>query len=214
VTPEARPALLRLIDALRTAVEASTSIDASAADLEALADRAHSLARDLTARAGRERPFDRFSPPLDRRDPAAMIPFSPISGPYNPIAAPFAMHVEDVPGQPPKLVARVTFGRVFEGPPHNVHGGIVSAAWDQLLAFANLANHTGGPTGSLTVKYRKPTPIEREVTFEAWADRIEGRKVWVHGRCTEGGEVLTESEGLFVRFDAERAARAFPRAEE
>jgi acyl-coenzyme A thioesterase PaaI-like protein len=98
-------------------------------------------------------------------------------------------------------VGRVTFGEAYEGPPDSVHGGIIASSYDQMLAFACMAHDAGGPTATLTVQFRKPTPLRVPLRFEAWIDRIEGRKVFARGTChTPDGEVVSESEGLFVRF--------------
>ena len=43
-------------------------------------------------------------------------------------------------------------------------------------------------TGSLQVDYRRPTPIDREVTVRAWVSEIAGSKSWLDCELTSGGE--------------------------
>jgi acyl-CoA thioesterase FadM len=82
----------------------------------------------------------------------------------------------------------------------------MTRSW-QILAIANLANGVGGPTASLTVTYKRPTPLHTPLRFEAWTDRIDGRKVWARGRCHAGDELVSESEGLFICIHPEQAEK-------
>lgn len=122
-----------------------------------------------------------------------LLPFSPITGPLNPIA-PGLEYRRD--GE--KLVAETHFNDLYEGPPHCVHGGIIAGVFDQLLAMANMLAGTAGPTASLTVDYKKPTPLNTLLRFEAWQERVDGRKVYMKGHALHGDTVVAESSGLFI----------------
>jgi hypothetical protein len=192
-----RGELLRVVDALRGAIEASVSLSAPLQELTVLADQAQALARALgERRAGKAVP--RYGQVFDPRDPNAMIAFSPITGRYNPLAPPVEVSID--PGTPPRVVGAIAFGEAYEGPPSCVHGSIIASVYDQLLAFAAIASDCGGPTATLSVHYRKMTPLHVPLRFEAWAERIDGRKAFVRGQCHAAGELLTESEAIFVRF--------------
>jgi acyl-coenzyme A thioesterase PaaI-like protein len=205
-----RRELLRIIDGLRRAIDAAVSLRAPLEELTALADQTHALAGALQARQDPSgtKPIPRYSPELDPSDPNAMIAFSPVSGRYSPLAPPVELAVEA--GPPPRVLGDVSFGEAYEGPPSCVHGGIIASTYDQILALAALASRAGGPTASLTVQFRKPTPLHTPLRFEAWVERIDGRKVFVRGTCRvlsgtdggelEGGELISEGEGMFVRF--------------
>jgi acyl-coenzyme A thioesterase PaaI-like protein len=130
-----------------------------------------------------------------------------VSGRYSPLAPPVELSVEGS-----HVVGVVTFASAYEGPPGSVHGGIVAGVYDQLLAFANIVGGVPGPTASLSVQYRRPTPLGVELRFEAWTERAEGRKVWARGTCHVGGEQVSEAEGLFICVDAAQAARIWPGA--
>ena len=61
---------------------------------------------------------------------------------------------------------------------------------------------TGSPrqrTAYLHVNYRNIVPIEKELQFDAGVDRVDGRKIFVSGRLSDGDTLLTEAEALFVR---------------
>lgn len=59
-------------------------------------------------------------------------------------------------------------------------------------------------TGTLTVKYRKPTPLYRELHFRCRVDRVEGRKIFTTGTLHEGDTLCAEAEAVFIRVDFER----------
>lgn len=106
-----------------------------------------------------------------------------------------------------KVVGHVRYGYAYEGPPGCVHGGVLAAAFDEILGFAQSLSGRPGMTGTLTVRYRKPTPLNADLVFEGWVDRIEGRKIFTSGRCMAGDAVTAEAEGLFISVDFEKMAQ-------
>ena len=53
-------------------------------------------------------------------------------------------------------------------------------------------------TGTLSVRFRKGTPILRELAFDVRHERRGERKVITSGRLVAEGEVFSEAEGTFV----------------
>ncbi len=97
----------------------------------------------------------------------------------------------------------VRFGVTFEGPPGCVHGGFVAHFFDQILGQHNLWAGIPALTASLTVRYRRGTPILRELSFEVThelgADSAgEARKVTTRSALAADGVTFSEAEGLFV----------------
>ncbi len=146
------------------------------------------------------------------RDAADFFPFDPGIGRLSPLAPPVRVEWHD-----PKAIGLVRFGVPYEGPPGCVHGAILAATFDQVFNVANLMSGVAGPTRKLEIVYRKPTPLLRDLRFEAWIDRVEGREVHTHGRVLHGDVVTVEAAGTFVQIshervmkllDAERAAEA------
>jgi len=93
---------------------------------------------------------------------------------------------------------RVTFGVTFEGPPGCVHGGFVAHFFDQILGEHNLRARIPAMTGTLSVRFRKGTPILRELAFEVRHERRGERKVITSGWLAADGEVFSEAEGTFI----------------
>jgi uncharacterized protein (TIGR00369 family) len=92
----------------------------------------------------------------------------------------------------------------FEGPPGAAHGGIVAAYLDEVLAGA-VVSHTGRMyvTGELTVRYVRPTPLERPLLGRGRAIKEAGWHVDVEGTLEdlETREVVARATGRFFQID-------------
>ncbi len=100
-------------------------------------------------------------------------------------------------------------GAAYEGPPALVHGGVSALILDQLLGESAGAGGRPGMTGTLTLRYRRPTPLG-DLRAEASIDRVEGIKTYVTGRLIGPDGVTVEAEGVFIlpRWAREKAGRA------
>jgi acyl-coenzyme A thioesterase PaaI-like protein len=198
-----RDATEALVDATRALITTQRTADAPYDALE----RAAALVREATALLAPHR-FDgvpgqnalRADHP-DREqfatgDPARFFPYSPVVGPLNAIAPPvvFTFDGECMSG-------RGTLDARFTGPPGTVHGGVVALVLDELLGAVNACLGLGAYTGTLSVRYERPTPIGAELTFDAWVDRTEGRKVFTVGTIRADGSVTARAEGVFIRVE-------------
>ncbi|WP_330231411.1 PaaI family thioesterase [Nocardia sp. NBC_00508] len=95
--------------------------------------------------------------------------------------------------------ARVTFRTFHLGGNSAAHGGQIAIAFDDLLGMA-AAVHAGAVTrtASLNVDYRSITPLNTELKVRTWAERLEGRKVYVRATLHEGERLCAEANGLFI----------------
>ena len=188
----------RLADAVRRQVEACVELDAMPVTMVSLAEQAERLAERLEAAASGKR-FELVEAAWDGTgDALNYLPFSPIMGRLNPASYGLDLHREG-----DRAIGEVVLNETAEGAVGLAHGGVISGIWDEVLAAANAIQRTGGPTGRLTIRYRRPTPLHEPLRYAAWVERIEERKVLVKGICTlcaePEGQVLTEAEGIFVR---------------
>jgi acyl-CoA thioesterase FadM len=60
-------------------------------------------------------------------------------------------------------------------------------------------NGVGAFTGTLSVRYERPTPLGEAIEMEAWIERTEGRKVFARGEMRHQGAVTARAEGVFIR---------------
>jgi len=192
-----RQAWVRLVSALRRVIEYSVALDASEQELERRTDQVEELGDALEPISG-SKPVPRFAGygPLKDGRPNDFLPYSPIIGRLNPIAPPVELTIVNE-----RIIARVNFGAAYEGGLGFVHGGVVAMVWDQVLAMASVVAGFPGPTGELKVRYNKPTPLDRELRFEAWLDEKHERKTIARGRCFDSELCVSEAEGTFVRLD-------------
>ncbi|MEV0293681.1 PaaI family thioesterase [Nocardia sp. NPDC050710] len=95
--------------------------------------------------------------------------------------------------------ARITFRTYHLGGNAAAHGGQIAICFDDLLGMA-AAVHAGGVTrtASLTVDYRSITPLDTELRVRTWAERQEGRKVYVRATLHDGDRLCAEANGLFI----------------
>jgi acyl-coenzyme A thioesterase PaaI-like protein len=194
---------------LAAAVRALTATTVSLADAATATSAAEEIER-LVERLASEL----AAPPLSRyptmipppTEPADLMPFDLVLGRLNPIAPPIVFTWENG-----KSIGRVTFTRPYEGPPGCVHGGMIAAAFDQVLSVANIMSGVAGPTAQLKVRYRKPTPLGVEVRFEGWQTRVAGRRIHAEGRLLVDDVVTVEAEGVFVQLTGGRVMRMLER---
>ena len=60
----------------------------------------------------------------------------------------------------------VNFPLAYEGPPGSVHGGFLGVFFDCVIQHHNCATRLSGKTRSLVVKYRRPTPLLTDLSFD------------------------------------------------
>jgi acyl-CoA synthetase (AMP-forming)/AMP-acid ligase II/acyl-coenzyme A thioesterase PaaI-like protein len=195
----------RLARALQSLVDRCVKLDvADDTAAGAIDDIAATLEAQLTAvdRLPQRRSRAAFVDGEYQQSQAQFMDRGPLIGLSNPLAPPMQLSAETTPDGP-RAIARVTFGATYEGAPGFLHGGILAAAFDQVFGYLGVVRGVPALTGSLTVRYRKPTPLDVELRFEAEAERSDGRKSFVRGRCLAGDEVTAEAEALFVSIGAE-----------
>ncbi len=122
---------------------------------------------------------------------------TPIAGHANALSPPLHMWLDRDRGE---AHARITLGWAYEGPPKCVHGGWVAALFDEFLGCAQLLSGQTGATGTLHVRYHRPTPLNVELVMLASVKEVHGRKIIMTGTITANGEVTASCEGLFVSF--------------
>jgi acyl-coenzyme A thioesterase PaaI-like protein len=74
---------------------------------------------------------------------------------------------------------------------------VLALVFDQLLGSTAEFQGVPGMTGTLTVRYRRGTPLG-VIRGEARVDRVEGVKTFVTGTISVDGQLTAESEGIFI----------------
>jgi acyl-coenzyme A thioesterase PaaI-like protein len=194
--------LNRLADALRRIGDAAIGHPIPEDDIAGAADALARIADVLEESASAsKRP--RFQPDASGH-PQDFFPASPMIGFANPIAPP--VEVWSVQGKDGEreIRGRATFGYAYEGPPTCVHGGIIAALFDEVMGAANIITENPGMTGTLTVRYRRPTPLLAPLEIVARFTGSERRKVFTWAGIYHEGELTAEAEGIFIKMDPNR----------
>lgn len=188
----------RLAAATRELVEHVMAMSAPADELNRAAEAIELITGSLSG-LPRRIEFEGFSETANSGDPHTHYEHSPFSGAGNPLAPPMVMEVlEDC------VRGNVTFGSAYEGPPGHVHGGYVAALFDEVLGLAQDLGGNPGMTGTLSIRYLRPTPLHTPLVFEGRLISVDGRKTRTSATVSANGEVCAEGEGLFISVDATR----------
>jgi acyl-coenzyme A thioesterase PaaI-like protein len=88
---------------------------------------------------------------------------------------------------------RVTFPLVYEGPPGLVHGGFLAVFFDCVMQHQSCVAGRSGKTRSLSVTFRRPTPVLTELRFDITRCEVD-RAITSNARLVLDGEVLCVGE--------------------
>jgi acyl-coenzyme A thioesterase PaaI-like protein len=90
-----------------------------------------------------------------------------------------------------------------EGGPNVAHGGWTASVLDEALGHLPLMRGQVAVTGTLTVRYLKPVPIERPLVARAWVVSVDGVKWYISGALilASSGALLATAEGVWIARD-------------
>ena len=128
-----------------------------------------------------------------------------VCGMQNPIGLK-AFFYQDEEG---RVVAHFTGKEEHQGYPGAMHGGIVTALLDEVIARVAIAQDLlWGVTAKLEVRFRHPVPLEQPLTLVGEITRLRRRTL--EGRAEirlEDGTVAAEAEGVYIRLPQEEIER-------
>ena len=134
--------------------------------------------------------------------------FNPVTGAGNPIAPPMLIESGEDGAE-----GWCTLGAAYEGPPMYGHGGVSAMLLDQVLGHAAAAAGHPGVTTDLSVRYRRPVPLD--VPLRVWGRVTEAggrRQVSVVGGITTADKPdvqLVEAHARFYRLRPDQVGRLF-----
>lgn len=181
-----------LVAATRELMQAVGVTDAPDEDMAAAAKTISELAGMLGERAGTRVPRVPFSVMADSvaAEPSEVVTLNR----YNPGGIPLTLRFHS----DGTATGRLTAGALLEGPPGCVHGGVSSYLMDCLFGSLVQAQRVRAYTGTLTLRYPRPTPLERPLELAARIERRDGRKLTLRGSISCDEVVTVEGSGLFI----------------
>jgi acyl-coenzyme A thioesterase PaaI-like protein len=179
----------------RRLLNALIASHAPASTLRETAEALDRLAAMLEPDATPSRYSDDAGPGVIRlRDPAIRV-HHPLLGAANPMAPPLVSEQDDDGW----VTVRGTYDKRAEGMPGLVHGGVLAMGFDLALGMASaVAVERPAMTGTLSLRYRAPTPLHREVVYRAIGERRSKRTVRTQGTLHVDGRLCVEAEGIWV----------------
>jgi acyl-coenzyme A thioesterase PaaI-like protein len=178
-----------LIAAVRELMLAAATVsdDVPSADLDGTATRIRALAAELGPSTGRihRRPSQEVTRTLDGFR----------LGSLNPLSVPATVRVR----RPGSVVADLEPDALAEGPPDRMHGGAIAWLFDNIMGMALQSLDLRCATGTLTLRFVAPTPLDAGLRMTAEADQPQGRKVTVRAALhDDAGAPTVHGEGLFI----------------
>jgi acyl-CoA hydrolase len=87
-----------------------------------------------------------------------------------------------------------------------VHGGILCAILDEVMAWALVGEDNWGVTARMAVEFRRPVNVGVPIRAEGWVTRSRRRIVDTSGRIVEPttGNELATATGVYVAADTAR----------
>jgi len=134
--------------------------------------------------------------PLDLKvgDEIEFDPFSIAGGELHPSAIGLS-YVKD---SEDSVIGTGIIDPMFAGPPERVHGGIQALIIDEVMGALNRMRGRQAFTAYLKVDYRGPAPLGVPITFRAWLDSVDGRKIKLLGSGDGPEGRFMDAEGLFI----------------
>jgi acyl-coenzyme A thioesterase PaaI-like protein len=183
----------RLAGAMREVIGRLVQSIAPEEELRTAADALERYAEQLAGHPRLKR-YEGYAESANAGNVGAFFDQSPMIGLANPLAPP--IRIEQTGER--SATGHVKFGAAYEGPPGSVHGGYIAAAFDEVLGFVQSLSGSPGFTGTLTIKFRSPTPLHTALEFRCELSRQEGRKIFAGGRAFAGDELCAEAEAVFI----------------
>lgn len=96
------------------------------------------------------------------------------------------------------IVADYVIAERFHGAPGIAHGGIIAAMLDEIsCAVATFIRAVHVVTGEISVRYRRPCPVELPLTLTARITGEHARYVVIEAELRRDDELLAHSSGKF-----------------
>jgi acyl-coenzyme A thioesterase PaaI-like protein len=91
----------------------------------------------------------------------------------------------------------------YEGGPGVAHGGWTAEVLDEALGHIPIAQNQLTVTGTITVRFVKPVPVQRPLEARSWVDRVEGKKWFISGQIVlaSSNALLAEATGVWIARD-------------
>ncbi|NLG55286.1 MAG: PaaI family thioesterase [Rhodococcus sp.] len=123
---------------------------------------------------------------------------------------PAGMSMSFVAGEGLEVFGRLQVARKYQGGPGVIHGGILSAAFDEAQGIGCMSVGAAVVTGHLEIDFARPIPLDSVLEIHAWIEGSVRRKIYtsaeariVEGPGADPDVVVATSRALFLTITAE-----------
>jgi acyl-coenzyme A thioesterase PaaI-like protein len=104
---------------------------------------------------------------------------------------------------------RFALGANYAGGGGFAHGGIIAAVLDEAMGKLSKLTDERAVTAELSIEYRRPIPVEQEITVEGWQEEEKGRNRFRIAEIRDSrGNLLARGKGRFVVVNEAHFAKA------
>ena len=117
-------------------------------------------------------------------------------GPDNPVGLKIDFTLNDG-----IVTAAFTANENHVGYENTVHGGIIYAALDDVMANVLYLQNIKAHTARCEIRYRRPLEVGQEIRLKGWIES-ERRRLYVlrgEARLADGDELVADAEASFMR---------------
>jgi acyl-coenzyme A thioesterase PaaI-like protein len=128
-----------------------------------------------------------------------------VCGIENPIGLKLKFYTDDEG----RCIARFQPKPEHQGYPGQLHGGIMSSLLDETMGRVLTPQNVWAMTGRLEIRFRKPVPLDQELTIVGELTRSRSRAYEARGEIRlPDGTPLVEGNGTYVRIPDEVVEQA------
>jgi len=103
---------------------------------------------------------------------------------------------------------RFVLGANYAGGAGFAHGGIIAVVLDEAMGKLSKLTDEKAVTGELSVEYRKPVPVDKEIVVEGWQVQAVGRNRFRAAEIRDAaGNLLARGKSRFVAIDEQHFER-------
>jgi len=125
---------------------------------------------------------------------------------------PIGLHLHFYTDDEGRCVARFRPKPEHQGYPGHLHGGVISTLLDETMGRVLTLHGVWAVTGRLEVVFRKPVPLDQEITIVGELIRNRRLAYEARGRVEMAdGTVLVEGKGLYIRISGDAVEQASAR---
>ncbi|HYN57638.1 MAG TPA: PaaI family thioesterase [Motilibacterales bacterium] len=145
---------------------------------------------------------------LPLRSPDAVLPGALIASHYRHCFGcgaehPAGLHMQVQAGPELSLSASFEVSPAHQGAPGLAHGGLLTAAVDEVLGALNWLLMRPAVTARLETNFVRPVPVGSVLDLQARITGVEGRKVYTAaiGRLGPDGPIAVTASALFIQVE-------------